>query len=661
MTLEAPRLDDRNFNDILEEALRLIPVYCPEWTDFSPSDPGITLVELFAWMTDLMLYRMNRVPDRHFIKFMELLGMQVDGAKPAEVPVTFWLAAPQPQPIIIKAGTTVATVRTGTEAAITFATDEPAVIEVPELVYLMTRNVSLADNQQYNERNVRDVMGGRVRFNLFESEPPAPGDALYLGFANDLSHHVLGLSLEVNPLEGAGIRPENPPYIWEVLNPDGRQDWKPASIDLDTTGGFNKNGIIRLHLPEMQEGSRNEKTAYWVRCRMLSEEESGTKVYQVSPQIHRLATEGWGITIPASNVTLVHEEVLGRSDGTPGQQFYLAHTPVVTRNAVEYLEVRHVDGMVERWQEVNDFAQSQEADKHYIIEGDSGRLRMAPALPQRDGSIKRYGAIPPKNAVLVMRQYRYGGGHTGNVGRERLNVLKTALPFVERVTNRIPARGGLDAESLDDLKLRVPSHLRSLERAVTPQDYEYLALQASPGEVRRAFCVPPQAESPGLVQLIIVPHIPNMQAQIAPESLRVTPELRKTLAEYLDERRLLATRLQIRDADYRWIKTEVHLQIVGDNYRQQVEQDVALRLYRYFNPLIGGEHEAGWAFGRNVTIGDIFSVLRDVPGLDVVRSVKLMEVDINNDRQHDPVEEIVLGATQTIVSYEHKIITESIS
>ena len=67
MTLPTPNLDDRTFDDIVEEAIRLIPQYCPEWTNYNPSDPGITLVELFAWMTEMILYRLNKVPDKVYV------------------------------------------------------------------------------------------------------------------------------------------------------------------------------------------------------------------------------------------------------------------------------------------------------------------------------------------------------------------------------------------------------------------------------------------------------------------------------------------------------------------------------------------------------------------------------------------------------------------
>src|SRR5690554_7999073 len=115
MGFQAPRLDDRSFTDIVAEALQRIPLYTPEWTDHNLSDPGITLIELFAWMTDIVLYRLNRVPDKHFVKFMELVGMQLREAEPARVDVTFWLSAPQPNAITLPNGTEVSTTRRSEE------------------------------------------------------------------------------------------------------------------------------------------------------------------------------------------------------------------------------------------------------------------------------------------------------------------------------------------------------------------------------------------------------------------------------------------------------------------------------------------------------------------------------------------------------------------
>jgi predicted phage baseplate assembly protein len=114
MPLPTPNLDDRHFQDIVDEAKRLIPRFCPEWTDHNVSDPGVALIELFAWMTDLLLYRVNQVPDKVYITLLNLIGIQLEPPQSAVAPVTFYLSAPQETAITIPADTEVATVRTET-------------------------------------------------------------------------------------------------------------------------------------------------------------------------------------------------------------------------------------------------------------------------------------------------------------------------------------------------------------------------------------------------------------------------------------------------------------------------------------------------------------------------------------------------------------------
>ena len=116
MTLPAPNLDDRRFQDIVDEAKRRIARYCPEWTDHNVSDPGVALIELFAWMTEMILYRLNQVPDRLYVKFLELVGIELASASPARTDLLFTLAAPPEQTIRVPAGTQVGTEREPTWA-----------------------------------------------------------------------------------------------------------------------------------------------------------------------------------------------------------------------------------------------------------------------------------------------------------------------------------------------------------------------------------------------------------------------------------------------------------------------------------------------------------------------------------------------------------------
>ena len=89
MPIDAPNLDDLTYAEIVERAKQLIPVYCPEWTNFNDADPGMTLVQLFAWMTEMTIYRLNRVPDKTYIHFLNFIGEERKPALPAVLPVTF--------------------------------------------------------------------------------------------------------------------------------------------------------------------------------------------------------------------------------------------------------------------------------------------------------------------------------------------------------------------------------------------------------------------------------------------------------------------------------------------------------------------------------------------------------------------------------------------
>ena len=147
MALQTPNLDDRKFQDIVSEARSKIPLYCPKWTDYNLSDPGITLIEIFAWMTDMLLYRLNRVPEKNYIKFMDFIGIRLEPPKPATVNVTFRLSAPQPEPVTIPYGTEVSTVRTETQDAIAFITNQDFTILLPTLAHaLITPDDSTFDD-----------------------------------------------------------------------------------------------------------------------------------------------------------------------------------------------------------------------------------------------------------------------------------------------------------------------------------------------------------------------------------------------------------------------------------------------------------------------------------------------------------------------------------
>src|SRR5687768_3985601 len=122
MALPAPNLDDRRFQQFVDEAKLYVQQSCPEWTDHNVSDPGVTLIETFAHMVDQLVYRLNRVPDKNYLAFLDLLGVRLFPSTAARALVTFWLSAPQVETVSLPAGTEVATVSTEFAEAIVFAT-----------------------------------------------------------------------------------------------------------------------------------------------------------------------------------------------------------------------------------------------------------------------------------------------------------------------------------------------------------------------------------------------------------------------------------------------------------------------------------------------------------------------------------------------------------
>jgi predicted phage baseplate assembly protein len=656
MGFETPKLDDRSFRDLVDEARRRIPLYCPEWTDHNLSDPGITLIELFAWMTDIVLYRLNRVPDKMYIKFMEMVGIRLKEAEPARVPITLWLTVPQTTDITIPDGTEASTVRTDADPAIVFSTDIPVEIYVPKLAYVLTSSTGRSGQREFKNYEARRLLAGNDSFLAFESKPPKQGDAFYIGFEQDLSHHILGIRITVERAEGAGIDPNNPPYIWEVMGADAEQNWVPVAVDMDGTLGLNVPGLVRLHMPKLSKGSRGGVTAYWVRCRL--DPTRSQRTYGVSPTITQLAIDSWGITVESTNVTRIKNEILGRSDGTPGQRFFLAHTPVVPRiKSQEYIIVRRDDGRDERWSEVSDFSSSLPDDKHYTIDGSTGEVHFGPALPQRDGTVQCFGAMPPKNAMIVMRQYRFGGGQQGNLAADTITILKSNIPYIAKVTNRVAARGGLDAEKLETAKQRVPSFLRSLDRAVTAQDFAYLTEEAAPGMISRAYCLQPPTTGRGEIKVLVIPRIKAPDGYIAPESLSLPQELRDIVFNYLDERRMLATQLDVLPPSYQFVETDVRIRVLATAPQEETRQKAEDKLYNFLNPITGGHDGKGWPFGRDLNIGDIMAALLAVPGVESVRAAALYPAtyDRGNFTRGEALAVLPLPPQGVIVSANHNV------
>ena len=647
MALPVPNLDDRRFQDLVDDAKRLVQQRCPEWTDHNVSDPGVTLIETFAWMTDQVLYRLNRVPERNYIKFLELIGVRLFPPTAARAAITFWLAGPQASTIHIRPGTQAATLRTETDEAIVFTT----IGDLP----IVPSSLSRLASQLAGEKEVSDhteALEAKTSFFCFD-KVPKPEDVLLVGLSEAVPSCTVTLRFNCD-IEGVGVDPENPPLVWEAW--DGYA-WSAVEVDRDGTGGLNRDGDVVLHIPKSHTVSViQQQRAGWLRARVLKPEPD-QPTYSASPIIKGLTAFTIGGTAEAVNAELVENELLGASEGVPGQRFSLKHRPVVPGGAANILEVSGIDGWQE-WKQAQHFVDSTVEDRHFVLDAVSGEVQLGPGVREPDGVFRNYGAVPPKGSRLRLRSYLIGGGRKGNVARNTITVLKSSIPYVSKVQNRRAAEGGVDGEDIESAKVRGPIVLRTRDRAVTMEDYEHLARESAP-EVARVRCVTAgDGADAGGVRILVVPAAGSNDGRLRFDQLVPGEETLQRIAHRLDESRVIGTRVLVEPPVYRGVTVVAKLRPRPSANPSRLQADALEALYQYFHPITGGPDRNGWPFGRPVHVGEVYSVLQGLRGTELVEDARLFGADPVTGQRGQAVQRLVIEPNALVYSYEHQVLVE---
>lgn len=616
MALPAPVLDNRKFADIVAEALALVPRYTPEWTDLNEGDPGRTLIELYAWLTEMTLFRLNQVPDLLYVKFLELLGTTLRPAEPATAELTFALVDPPPAAVVV--------IPQGTRVAAAGADGSPVVFETdralnalgPKLAAILSFDGFAFDNQT----------AASAAGQAFPPLGPAPrqGSAIYLGF-DYAGAFPGGAEVDLLAFQPASAAVASdvqcqvdlavaPPavIVWEGW--DGNS-WVRLTLNRDDTRAFTRTGHISvlvppgLHLAKLRLPGRAD-LFYWVRGRLPA-----NPGYDNAPQLSGLVTN----SVPATQAITVLDEVLGGSDGSPSQVFRLFFSPVLA----DTLELEIDEGLgPQRYRVVEDFFGFGPDDLVCTLD------RAQALITLGDGRKAHLPVANPNNpdAGVVARRYRTGGGLDGNQPAGAINQLQSAPVGVDSVTNLRPAEGGADQESLDEAKARTAAELKSRDRAVTAEDFTYLA-KLTPGvRVQRAEVLPlfhpgfPDVPIPGCVTVIVVPDT----ADPAPMPSEAT--LRAVCAQ-LDAHRLLTAEVHVTAPTYRTVRVEAQVRARPSADLATVRQAVSDALTRYFHPLRGGDDGTGWPLGGTIFYSLVVrTVVEADPGVARVDSL-IIRVD----------------------------------
>lgn len=646
MPLEAPQLDTRRFEDILREAQLRIPRYSPEWTDFNESDPGITLVQLFAWLTEMMLYQMNRVPERNYIKFLQLLGIELQPAQSATVHLEIQANATAPDVQSVPPRTPVQG-QPPEGDPVTFETLEGLDLIQPPLESLQVFDGSaFTDVTELNQSQ-------ETSFPPFGWLAPI-GSALYLGFSRDAvaprpfprqmrfrvflpSASLAGIPVSCNEQQQAPAPPVT--LVWEYRPEVDPTRWRRLSVFKDESVAFTREGYLLVEGPKDPKATKEGKDSeerFWLRVRLAKDSYPAGRV----PEIDFIRPN----TVEAENLSTIQDEILGDSDGLPDQVLTLGRRPVRGESLeLATIERIGVNETEQSWTRVDDFLASGSEDRHFTLNDNRGEIKF--------GNGKR-GLIPPAGVEIIAHSYRAGGGAAGNVPAATKWNLATAVVGAGEVTGERPATGGRDEQRVEDLKAIVPRLLRSRDRAITREDFAVLASQA--GEVRKATAIPlahpdhPGVEVPGAVTVVIVP-----DADIQDLAPNPSADLIDRVCQFLDARRPITTELYVKGPEYKQIKVEARVEANPYAAFDTVARDTVKAINEYLDPL-GRKAEAkpgvaegssasmaaeGWKFGLELFPTNLFSVIAKVK--DVV-AVTYLEIRVDG-QPHDRSQPVMLA------------------
>lgn len=642
-----PRLDDLTFDDLVAQARQRVTRYTTELTDFNPGDPAFALIELNAWMTELLLFRLGRVSDLHYLKFLELVGIDLAPARPAATILTFPVRTGVADASVpVPARTAVAAAEPGEDGPIVFETGRALTALNARLAA-----VQVDDGYSVTDRSAANVADG-AGFLPFGDLAPE-GAALMLGLdapAGLPGGAELSLALIAEEDSTGGVSECGTPLytpaetLWEAWSGTG---WLPLKTLADETAGLTRTGIMRLRLPgtgtiATEALGRVETPLAYLRLRLS---DSG---YDSPPRLSRVVLNA----VRAEQRETVEYEVLGGSDGSPDQTFTLGFAPLIADTLELEVDEGDTGGFV-AWTEVPDFFGVAPRAPVYVVDRGSGEVRFGSEGTPSGGRIPAANPERARGSIRA-RIYAFGGGAAGNLPAGSLTKLLTSLPDLDAaaISNPVPATGGTDEETLEALIARAPATLRARERAVTAQDFVHFALQAGPVARARAFPRThpafPGIEVPGTVTLVILPDT-DAAAPMPSEALR------QAVCAALAPHRLIGTELLVTGPDYAPLEIEVQAVADPEADSDALTEAVEAAAGHFLHPLTGGRQGTGWEFGGTVHYGELYQAML-VPGIrrfdDILLRLNGIEIDRCGSAEIEPRQLVELTALSVTVTEE---------
>lgn len=508
----------------------------------------------------------------------------------------------------------------------------------------------------FNSLNYLDQTAANVtpNKNFFPFVPLSDaGRALYFGFDRAFKGGPVRIYFAAKELE---VDERNKPkLLWQFAF---ENSWKELLAE-DATEAFTSPDFVTLNVTDdMQNRQQFGNTLYWLRTTLTE------GAWSSSPLFSGVFLN----TVEAMQARTVLDEILGSSTGEKNQKFHFQQTPVIEGEEVrvqealtdeerEQLLLAEGEDTVQtitdqqgrvlatwiRWTEVPEFFDSDTNSRNYRLDRHTGEIEFGDGV---------HGRIPPAGGDnIVAFRYQAGGGAAGNVKAGDINTTVTAVAGVDSVINPVAAGGGSDAATNEEMLTIGPAQISHRDRAVTPDDFERLALEAS-REVRKARCLPDRnaagRRESGWTTVHIVPD--SEEREPVP-----TLGLRRAVQRYLTDRAdvTLVDQKHIVIGPPKYVPVTVEATIYAKSLDlvATAEQNVKKSLETFLHPLKGGPEKQGWEFGRDLAASDLYALLEDIDEVDYVASLELF---LGNSSSGEQVE---VEADALIASGPHRITT----
>jgi len=645
--------------------LASIPAHTPEWTIQQEGDPGRTLIELFAWLADSVLYRANLIPERQRLVFLKLLGMGLQPAAAATGMLSIFSNPSVTTAVTLATGATIpgpVKFETLSELDVLPVTGQ-AYIKAPLSSDQQTAALPLLQGLQslygmptlpsgYNTTPVFinnqadsdgvDVFGGTIDQCLWIAliaGKPANLNAVRATLGGSSGPRILSLGFApaatpTDPLTEYGPQAAIP-VTWQISGNSAAGSplvYYPLSVVSDATAGLTTAGVVQLALPQAADiGAPPNDVRSDTQAgvgpkppRIDDPNIDSMLVTWIRIQAGSALTLSWaGINaVSIDQRTTYNNVAAGVSDGSGGQQFSLAQTQI---DATTFQLDVDMPGLgPQLWTQVDDLAVLQGPVPAYVLDPEAGTVTFGNQMQ---------GMIPPAGRRVRARLMRAGGGSAGNLPAGTLAAIQatdTSGNPAQGLTVQQPmdTTGGADAETLDHAERRIPATLRHQERAVTADDYKALVQEMPGSAVARVEVLPlfkPQTRDtnvPGVVSVMVIPPKSNFQ----PPCPRADRTLLENVYGYLDPKRPVAAEMYVIGTEYIGLGISVAVEVANGFGLLQVSQQVeqAMRQYLWPDPP-GGPSQQGWPLGRTVRSLELEVIVSQVAGVVEVNGLLLYQ------------------------------------